>query len=474
MALFIRPRLRVRPVLLALCAAAVLSGCASFSADGGFDRIQQAAQQQTGKRTTWMRSVQDIDSVAHSVNALLEKPLTVDDAVQIALLNNRALQARYSDLGIAEATLVQASRMPNPGFSFARTHGGDELKIDRSLTLSLMSLLTLPASTAIESRRFEQSKLLVAQSMLQTAADTRKAYYQAVASQQSLSYQEQVRLAAEIGHELSQGMASRGNFSQLDVAREQVFYADTQAQLTRMRKQANADREKLIRLLGLSGMAGTAQQPRANLRLPPRLPDTPALAATLQDVETTAMTQRLDIQAMKMEVDALATSLGLTQTTRFVNVLDLGLMRNAERGKAVENGYEISIEIPLFDWGGARVAKAESVYMQAVHTLAQTAIDARSQVRENYDGYLQAHALARQYRDQVVPLRKRISDEYMLRYNGMLISVFELLADAREQANAVNAAIDAEREFWIADADLQLALGAPLSAAGNHHERTQP
>jgi len=266
-------------------------------------------------------------------------------------------------------------------------------------------------------------------------------------------------------------------FSQLDVAREQVFYADTQAQLTRMRKQANADREKLIRLLGLSGMAGTAgtaQQPRANLRLPPRLPDTPALAATLQDVETTAMTQRLDIQAMKMEVDALATSLGLTQTTRFVNVLDLGLMRNAERGKAVENGYEISIEIPLFDWGGARVAKAESVYMQAVHTLAQTAIDARSQVRENYDGYLQAHALARQYRDQVVPLRKRISDEYMLRHNGMLISVFELLADAREQANAVNAAIDAEREFWIADADLQLALGAPLSAAGNHHERTQP
>lgn len=470
MALFIRPRLRVRPVLPALCAAAVLSGCASFSQDGGFDRVQQAAQQQTGKRTAWMRSEQDIDSVAHSVNALLEKPLTADNAVQIALLNNRALQARYSDLGIAEATLVQASRMPNPGFSFARTHGGDELKIDRSLTFSLMSLLTLPASTAIESRRFEQTRLMVAQSMLQTAADTRKAYYQAVASHQSLTYQEQVRLAAEIGHELSQGMAKRGNFSQLDAVREQAFYVDTQAQLTRMRKQANADREKLIRVLGLSGISVQQQE----LRLPERLPDTPKQAAKLQDIETTAMTQRLDIQAMKMEVDALASSLGLTKTTRFVNVLDLGLMRNAERSKAVENGYQISIEIPLFDWGGARVAKAESVYMQAVHSLAQTAIEARSQVRENYDGYLQAHALARQYRDQVVPLRKRISDEYMLRYNGMLISVFELLADAREQANAVNAAIDADREFWIADADLQLALGVPLTTAENNHERKQP
>lgn len=471
MALFTLPLLRVRPVVPLLCITAVLSGCASFSQDGGFDHIQQTAQQQLGKRTIWLRSEKDIDSVAHSVNALLEKPLTVDDAVQIALFNNRALQARYSDLGIAEATLVQASRMPNPGFSFARTHGGDELKIDRSLTFSLMSLLTLPASTAIETRRFEQTKLAVAQSMLQTGADTRKAYYQAVASQQSLIYQEQVRLAAEIAHELSQGMARRGNFSQLDVAREQVFYVDSQAQLTRMRKQANSDREKLIRLLGLSG---APQQQKADLRLPQRLPDTPKQAASLQDIETTAMTQRLDIQAMKMEVSALADSLGLSHSTRLVNVLDLGLMRNSERGKAVENGYEISIEIPLFDWGGARVAKAESVYMQAVHTLAQTAIDARSQVRENYDGYLQAHALARQYRDQVVPLRKRISDEYMLRYNGMLISVFELLADAREQANAVNAAIDADREFWIATADLQLALGAPLPAADANNERAKP
>ena len=57
-----------------------------------------------------------------------------------------------------------------------------------------------------------------------------------------------------------------------------------------------------------------------------------------------------------------------------------------------------------------------------------------------------------------MPLRKRISEEQLLRYYGMLISVFELLADAREQVASVNAAIESLREFWTAEADLQRSL----------------
>ena len=43
-------------------------------------------------------------------------------------------------------------------------------------------------------------------------------------------------------------------------------------------------------------------------------------------------------------------------------------------------------------------------------------------------------------------------------FYGMLISVFELLADARQQVAAVNATIGALRDFWVAEASLQLAL----------------
>jgi outer membrane protein TolC len=96
--------------------------------------------------------------------------------------------------------------------------------------------------------------------------------------------------------------------------------------------------------------------------------------------------------------------------------------------------------------------------MQAVHRAADTATRARSEVREAYATYRTAFDIARQYRDDLVPLRKQISEELLLRYNGMLVSVFELLADARQQIATVSGAIDAKRDFFLAEANLELAL----------------
>lgn len=450
-----------------------LAGCASFSNDGGFDAVNQAAQQRLNQNTSWLRSQSDVDQVGQRVRAMLAKPLQVDDAVAIALINNRDLQASYSELGIAEADLVQAGRLPNPGFSFGRSHTGDDIKIERSLSLSVVSLLTMPATSRIEARRFEQTRLRLIEQMLRTAALTRKAYYQSIAAQQSVRYQEQVQQAAEVAHTLAQRMATRGNFSQLDAAREQAFYLDTAAQLMRARTQALQERENLVRLLGLTARDGTPQLPA----LLPRLPAQQTTVTLTAELENHALQQRLDVQAAQLEVQALQGALGLTRTTRFINVFDLGAVRNSETGKAAEIGYQASIEIPLFDWGHARVARAEAVYMQAVHRLAATAIQAQSELRSSYATRQQAYTLARQYQDVVVPLRKRIADEYLLRYNGMLASVFELLADAREQAAAVNAAIDASRDYWVADSEWQLALGGselPPSVSsqpsGEHHD----
>jgi outer membrane protein TolC len=100
--------------------------------------------------------------------------------------------------------------------------------------------------------------------------------------------------------------------------------------------------------------------------------------------------------------------------------------------------------------------------MQSASKLAQTAVDARSEVRESYVAYVTNYDIARHYRDEVVPLRKTISDEMLLRYNGMLASAFDLLADSREQVNAVNGYIDALKDYWLAETDLQLALGGRL------------
>ena len=105
--------------------------------------------------------------------------------------------------------------------------------------------------------------------------------------------------------------------------------------------------------------------------------------------------------------------------------------------------------------------------MQALHRVAETAVNARSEVREAYQGYRSSFDIAQHYRDEIVPLRKRIAEENQARYNGMIIGVFELLADARAQISSVNSYIESLRDFWIAQADLEMALmGNPsLSAA---------
>jgi outer membrane protein TolC len=257
--------------------------------------------------------------------------------------------------------------------------------------------------------------------------------------------------AAEASAELARRMAQVGNFNKLQQAREQVFYADAALNLVRAEQQQRAARERLTRLLGLWGA-------QTGFKLPERLPDLPRQARELPDIERIALTQRLDVQAARTGAEATAQNLGLTRTTRFINVLELGLVRNGSNEAPTQKGWEISLELPLFDWGGARVARAEAVYMQALHRAAETAINARSEVREAYGAYRSAWDIARHQRDEIVPLKARIAEENLLRYNGMLIGVFELLADARSQITSVNGAIDALRDFWIAKADLDMAL----------------
>jgi len=444
---------------IAALALIALSGCATLSSDGGFGPVEQTAKDRLGKDVKWARSDADRDAIDKRVAQLLEQPLSVDDAVQIALLNNRGLQASFAELGISEADRVQAGRLPNLGFSFGRLTQGSGLEIDRSIQFNLARLLMLPTISQIESRRFEQTRGAVALSMLSMASETRKAYFLAIAADETGRYMLQVQTAAEAGAELARRQAQAGNWNKLQRAREQSFYADAALNLARSEQARSSARERLTRLMGLWG-------PQTQFRLPERLPDLPKAPNDLPDIEQTAMAQRLDVQAAKLGTEQVAKNLGLTRATRFINVLEVGAVRNSYNDAPTQRGYTISVELPLFDWGDARVAKAEAVYMQAVNRAAETAINARSEVRGAYANYRTSYDIARHFRDEIVPLKKRISEENQLRYNGMLIGVFELLADARSQITSVNGYIEALRDFWLAQADLEMALiGTPSMTA---------
>jgi len=314
----------------------------------------------------------------------------------------------------------------------------------------------------MEARRFEQVKRDVGAAIERHALETRSAWIAAVASRQALDYARRVQVSSEAGAELAGRMARAGNTNQLELAREQVFHAQAASDVARADKRATAARERLTRALGLSGKD-------ANYALPDHLPDLPAAPADLQDVERIALEQRLDVQAAKAEAAATAADLGLTRTTRFINVLDAGYAEKSETGAPKEHGYTLSLELPLFDWGGARVARAEASYMQAVNRVAQTAVTARSEARESYLAYRNAYDVARHYRDTIIPLRKKIGHEVLLRYNGMLASPQDLLADARAQAEAVGAYIEALETFWTAKAELEAALGTRLNPSQKEH-----
>jgi outer membrane protein TolC len=202
-------------------------------------------------------------------------------------------------------------------------------------------------------------------------------------------------------------MAEVGNLSALDQVREQAFSAEATAQLARARHNATAAREQLTRLMGVWG-ANTAFQ------LPDKLPELPTSPRDTANIEALAMEQRLDVRLAKLDAEATARALGLTRATGFVNVLDTGYVNSSKSGSPRENGYEIELALPIFDWGGARVAKAEAIYMQSVHRTANTATVARSQVREAYSAYRTSYDVARHYRDEVVPLQKKISEETLL------------------------------------------------------------
>ena len=441
-------------------ASLLLAGCASFSPDGGFGKVLQLTQERTGQGVALQRSQEDAQTAQNRVAELLQAALTADAAVEVALLNNRGLQAKFGDLGIAESELVRAGRLKNPSLSFGRMSGGGGVEIERTVLFDILGLLTMPMAKEVGQQRFEQAQYQAAYDAVSLAADVRRAYFDAVAAQELAKFYEQVKETADVSNELAKRMLQAGNFNKLAQMREQAFYADATAQLARAQHQAAAQREKLIRLLGLYGE-------QLNFRLPQRLPELPKQVLEPQNAEQTAMDKRLDVQMAKRAAEATAKSLHLTNATRMVNVLDVAYKNKSESGAPRANGYEIELELPLFDFGSTRAARAQATYMQAVNRTAEVAVNARSEVREAYSAYRTAYDLAQHYRDEVVPLRKRISEENLLRYNGMLIGVFELLADAREQVAGVTGYVQALRDFWVAETNLQTALTARSPAAGS-------
>lgn len=462
--------------IAALAAPLLVSACVT-TADGlddplaGFQAVSARTTAVTGKETVWVQSSAEARALGERVTSLVrDRTLGPDLAVQVALLNNKGLQAAYAEVGISSADVWQASLLVNPRVSVGVTGIDAARTLETTIVSNILALLTRPQRMAIADVRFRQSQLRAAEATLRLAADTRRAWIDAVAAWERVAYLNRAQAAADAASALAEKLGETGAFTKTGQAREHVFYAELAGQTAEARMQARMAKETLTRLMGLWGYDVDYQVPNA-------LPALPANPLARKDIEAQALKNRVDLEIAKLELEALALSYGLTEATRYVS--DLELVTGAEIEREVEDGRaetkvvlnaELEFAIPIFDSGQARMRKAELAYMRAANLLAERAVNVRSEARSAYDGYRSTLDIARHYRANVVPLRTIIEEEALLTYNGMITNTFELLADTRAKVNSIMLSLNAKRQFWLADVNLGTAVygggGSALAGSG--------
>jgi outer membrane protein TolC len=417
--------------------------------------VANVAGETIKKDVASIRTTEDAERAQDIVRRHLRSTLSVDAAVQVALLNNKGLQASYNELARAEADLVGDSLPPNPTFSISRIAGDGALEIERQVVGDILALATLPFRSEIARQRFQKAQLRAAEETLRLAAEVRRAYYRAVAANELVGLFTDAQSTAESTAQLAEKLGQTGAMNKLDQAREQVFYAETTADLATLRQDAASSRERLIRLLGLWD-GDTA------IRLPQKLPSPPRRPLSLPHIEVDAVEHRIDLQIARIELRALAKTLDLTEASRFVTMLDVAGIdrktRDPDTPPFRERGFDVAFQIPIFDGGEVRVRQAVETYNEAFNLLTEKAVNVRSEARDAFSVYRSTYDIADHYQREVLPLRKIISEEMQLRFSSMQVDVFALVTEARQRIASLRAAIEAKRDFWLAQSDLQTAV----------------
>ena len=455
---------RVRGRLGALAAAA-LTACATVQPDARMADVRELAGERLSQNVTWARSTQQEQLIKSAVQRMLQQELTVDSAVQIALLNNRELQATYASLGIAQADLVEAGLLDNPVFSLIWYHGDAGSAPELSIVQDFIGVLSLSARRKIGETGAERVTLEVAGRIVEVAAEVQTQYYTVVGDAQALQLAQQIVDATAAAAELAERQRAAGNLSRRDQALQQAFYAQTLLDMSQAQTRLAADREKLNRMLGLWG-ADT------RWRVPDRLPAVPSDLPGLSDIEARAIAQRLDLAAAKKQAEGAAHALSLTQQFRYLGPLGIGVAYKREPVGDRFVGPAVELGLPIFNRSQARVARAQAELERDQQHVTALAVDIRSQAREARARVAAAHQVASHYRDVLLPLQQTIVEETQKQYNGMLVGVYDLLLSKQAQVQTARQYVAATLDFWLAWSDLEHAAGMRVALPASAGDQT--
>ena len=392
------------------------------------------------------------------VHRLLQKQLSADTAVQIALLNNRDLQSSYASLGIAQADLVEAGLLENPVFSYTYYTGGAGSIVEASIVQDFVSVLSLSVRKKVGQAVADRVVAETAQRVLDLAWQVRTQYYVVVGDSQALDLMRQIVSATDAAAELARRQLAAGNLNRRDQAVQQAFYAQALLDASQAEMQLSSDREKLNRLMGLWGG-------QTRWSVPARLPRVPASLPSFDEIESQAISQRLDLAAAKKEAESTAQALTLTQQFRYLDALGIGVAYKREPGAGNFVGPTVQLGLPIFNQGQAKVARMEAEYRRSQERVAALAVAIRSETREARERLTAMQQVVQHYTQVLLPLQQTILSETLKSYNGMLTGVYELLLTKQMQVQTARQYVAANRDFWLAWADLERAAGGSLALA---------
>lgn len=447
-------------------------GCASVPEKAGFPDVQNTIKQRIDRCVYWNQGTSEDKKATEAIQAMLQQELTLDEAVQISLFNNRSLQALYEELGIAQADVVQAGLLKNPVFTASfrfpdRTvvgHHGTNTEF--SVVQDFLDLLILPLRKKVAAGQFEMTKLRVGNAILNLAAEVRSAYYSLQADEQMREMRLTVSHATEAASELAQRQYEAGTLNMLGSMNHQGFHAQAKLTIAQADIQIITDRERLNRFMGLWG-ADIAW------KIPHRLPELPETEVALEYLESRAISQRLDLAGLRKKTESIAYALSLTRRYRYLYILDIGVDTEHDVADNVNfTGPNVSVELPVFNRRQAEIARLEAQLRQSRQQTFSLAINIRSEVRELRNRLLAVRNIVAYYQNTIIPLRQRIVEESRLYYNGMLIGVYELLLTKQNQINAGREYIEALRDYWITRSELERAVGGNLTQASDINQQS--
>ena len=433
-----------------------LIGCTSLPEDLGQSDVNELISERglSVDRETLKDNKDDF------INSLIEKPLTAESAIRIALVNNPKLTATYAKLGIAAADVYQAGRIRNPIFSFTTLDSnvsGERNLTTFGLITSFTDLITLPSRKRYAEGEFSAMKQSVGAEVLNIASESEAAFYNFVGSKQVLKLRDQIAKAGELSLGLAKRYFDAGNISRRELAIE--YAAASKYRLACLEAEAKAyeKRVELARVLGLS-VADSWDSP-AQLPMPIEQEDDIDVLISL------AKASRLDLAAAISRTELLADQLGVTNWTRWLGNLDVGIEHERETDGAKLTGPTIEWEIPIFSQNRDKKIRANTELQHAIAEVKYLNLDVENNVRLAHAATQNIKTRVKEYRDQLIPAHIEAVERAQEEENFMLIGIFELIKTKQEEYDAYQGYLDVVRDYWLARTELANAVGNILPSS---------